>query len=589
MCGIAGFMSNRGISPADAMLDALEAALAHRGPDGAGRFRAGDFAMVQRRLAIIDLEGGDQPLYEPKGAALVANAEIYDYIEQRVVLDGAAFATQSDCEIPLHLYRRDGVRFAETLRGMYAIALYDPMVERLFLARDPFGIKPLYYLETAEGFAFASEPQALFAAGLATPALNVRARDAFFQLQFTPGRETIYQGVKRVLPGETLVVAKGRIVERLRRRALPEGGPIPCTESDALAALDAALEDSVAVHQRADVPYGMFLSGGVDSAALLTMMARLNDRPVRAYTVGFPDAGSIHDEREHARAVARALGAEHVEVEFREADFWALLPAVAAALDDPVADYAALPTFKLAAAASDLKVVLTGEGGDELFAGYGRYRSMLRPWWRGGKAFRSRGVFDKLGILRQDPIGWRDEIAAAEATEAREGRSPLQVVQAVDCADWLPHDLLTKLDRCLMAHGVEGRTPLLDPAVAAVAFRLPDSMKIHGAKGKWLLRRWLAERLPEAKPFSRKRGFTVPVAEWIAHRGKRLAPLIAAQPGVHEVCRKDAVERLFADPRGRRRGFAAWLLLFYGLWHQRHMLGVAPGGDVFETLSVKRG
>ena len=589
MCGIAGFMSNRGISPADAMLDALEAALAHRGPDGAGRFRAGDFAMVQRRLAIIDLEGGDQPLYEPNGAALVANAEIYDYIEQRVVLDGAAFATQSDCEIPLHLYRRDGVRFAETLRGMYAIALYDPMVERLFLARDPFGIKPLYYLETAEGFAFASEPQALFAAGLATPALNVRARDAFFQLQFTPGRETIYQGVKRVLPGETLVVAKGRIVERLRRQALPEGGPIPCTESDAIAALDAALEDSVAVHQRADVPYGMFLSGGVDSAALLTMMARLNDRPVRAYTVGFPDAGSIHDEREHARAVARALGAEHVEVEFREADFWALLPAVAAALDDPVADYAALPTFKLAAAASDLKVVLTGEGGDELFAGYGRYRSMLKPWWRGGKAFRSRGVFDKLGILRQDPIGWRDEIAAAEATEAREGRSPLQVVQAVDCADWLPHDLLTKLDRCLMAHGVEGRTPLLDPAVAAVAFRLPDTMKIHGAKGKWLLRRWLAERLPEAKPFSRKRGFTVPVAEWIAHRGKRLAPLIAAQPGVHEVCRKDAVERLFADPRGRRRGFAAWLLLFYGLWHQRHMLGVAPGGDVFETLSVKRG
>ena len=266
MCGIAGFMSTRGISPADAMLDALEAALAHRGPDGAGRFRAGDFAMVQRRLAIIDLEGGDQPLYEPKGAALVANAEIYDYIEQRVVLDGAAFATQSDCEIPLHLYRRDGVRFAETLRGMYAIALYDPMVERLFLARDPFGIKPLYYLETAEGFAFASEPQALFAAGLASPALNVRARDAFLQLQFTPGRETIYQGVKRVLPGETLVVAKGRIVERLPRRALPEGGPLPCTESDALAALDAALEDTVAVHPRADVPYGLFPSRGGDRA-----------------------------------------------------------------------------------------------------------------------------------------------------------------------------------------------------------------------------------------------------------------------------------------------------------------------------------
>lgn len=586
MCGIAGFMSNRGAPPAEAMLDSLERALIHRGPDGSGRFQAGGFAMVQRRLAIIDLEGGDQPLYEPGGAALVANAEIYDYIEQRVVLDGAPFATESDCEVPLHLYRRDGARFAESLRGMYAIALYDPLAERLFLARDPFGIKPLYYLETGEGFAFASEPQALFAAGLATPKLRSRARDAFFQLQFTPGRETIYEGVNRVLPGETLVVAKGRIVERLRRIALPEGGPKQWSEADAMAALDAALEDSVAVHQRADVPYGMFLSGGIDSTALLTMMARLNDCPVRAFTVGFPDADSIHDEREHAKAVAKTLGAEHVEVEFREDDFWSLLPRVAAALDDPVADYAALPTFKLAAAASDLKVVLTGEGGDEMFAGYGRYRSALRPWWRGGKAFRNRGVFDKLGILRQDPVGWRDEIAAAEATEKRDGRSPLQVVQAVDCADWLPHDLLTKIDRCLMAHGIEGRTPLLDPVVAAVAFRLPDKLKIRGAKGKWLLRRWLAERLPEAQPFSRKRGFTVPVAEWIALKGKRLAPMIAAQPGVAEVCRKGAVERLFADPRGRRQGFAAWLLLFYGLWHQRHVLGVTPAGDVFETLDT---
>ena len=586
MCGIAGFMSNRGAAPDEAVLDALEAALAHRGPDGAGRFRAGGFAMVQRRLAIIDLEGGDQPLYEPDGAALVANAEIYDYIEQRVALDGASFATDSDCEVPLHLYRRDGPRFADSLRGMYAIALYDPLTEQLFLARDPFGIKPLYYLETGEGLAFASEPQALFAAGLGQPKIHRSARDAFFQLQFTPGRETIFEGVNRVLPGETLVVAKGRIVERLRRIALPEGGPESCGEADALAALDAALEDSVMVHQRADVPYGMFLSGGIDSAALLTMMARLNDRPVRAFTVGFPDSEAVHDERDHAKAVARALGAEHVEVEFREDDFWSLLPRVAAALDDPVADYAALPTFKLAAAASDLKVVLTGEGGDELFAGYGRYRSILKPWWRGGKAFRSRGIFDRLGILRDSPVGWRDEIAAAEATEARHGRSPLQVVQAVDCADWLPHDLLTKIDRCLMAHGVEGRTPLLDPAVAVVAFRLPDNLKIQGSKGKWLLRRWLAEHRPEAKPFSRKRGFTVPVAEWIARRGKRLAPLIAAQPGVAEVCRAGAVESLFADPRGRRHGFAAWLLLFYGLWHQRHVLGVAPVGDVFETLDT---
>ena len=588
MCGIAGYMSTDGAAPGDALLDAFDAALAHRGPDGSGRFKASGFAMIQRRLAIIDLETGDQPLREPGGAALVANAEIYDYIEQREALAGVDFATQSDCEVPLHLYRRDGAGFAEGLRGMYAIALYDPASERLLLARDPFGIKPLYYLETAGGLAFASEPQALFAAGLATPRINTRARDAFLQLQFTPGRETIFEGVKRVLPGETLIVAKGRIVERLRRAALPDGGPEACDEADAERRLDAALEDSVAVHQRADVPYGMFLSGGVDSTALLTMMARLNRHPVRAYTVGFPDSRAAHDEREQARAVARGLGAEHVEVEFREADFWALLPKVAACLDDPVADYAALPTYKLAAAAArELKVVLTGEGGDELFAGYGRYRSAIRPWWRGGKAFRGRGIFDRLGVLRDEPVGWRDGIAAAEAIEDRDGRSPLQVVQAVDCADWLPHDLLTKLDRCLMAHGVEGRTPLLDPAVAAVAFRLPDGLKLRDGRGKWLLRHWLAKRQPGAGWFARKRGFTVPVADWIARQGARLGPLVAAQPGIAEICRPDAVKSLFANPRGRRPGFAAWVLLFYALWHRRHLLGLAPAGDVFESLSSR--
>ncbi len=251
-----------------------------------------------------------------------------------------------------------------------------------------------------------------------------------------------------------------------------------------------------------------------------------------------------------------------------------------------MADYAALPTYKLAAtAAQGLKVVLTGEGGDELFAGYGRYRSVLRPWWRGGKAFRGRGALDRLGILREDPVGWRDDVAAAEATEARGGRSRLQVAQAVDCADWLPHDLLTKIDRCLMAHGLEGRTPFLDPRVAAAAFRLSDALKVRGGMGKWLLRRWLAERQPEARPFSRKRGFTVPVGEWIAAQGPRLGPLVAGQPGVAEACDPAKVTALFKNPRGRRRGFAALLLLFYALWHRRHMLGRAPAGDVFETLA----
>jgi len=586
MCGIAGFMSTRGAAPEPALLDRFAEALAHRGPDGVGRYRSGGMAMVQTRLAIIDLETGDQPLFEPEGAVLIANAEIYDYVEQRQTLGVERFATGSDCEVPLHLYRRDGVRFADGLRGMYAIALYDPTVERLLLARDPFGIKPLYYARTGAGLAFASEPQALIKAGLIEPRLDPAARDRLLQLQFVTGRKTIFEGIQRVLPGETLVIARGRIVERLRRPALPDGGPEPWTEAEALRRLDAALEDSVRVHERADVPFGLFLSGGIDSSALLAVMARLDGSPIKAFTVGFPDSRA-HDERAHAAKLAKRLGAEHVEVAFTRDDFWRLLPRVADALDDPVADYAALPTYRLAEiAGAELKVVLTGEGGDEIFAGYGRYRSAVRPWWRGGKAFRGRGAFDGLGILRERPTGWRDDITAAEATEARDGRSPLQIAQAVDTVDWLAHDLLVKVDRCLMAHGVEGRTPILDPAVAGVGFPLPDPLKIHGGRGKWLLRRWLAEVLPEAAPFARKRGFSVPVAEWISAEGPRLGPLVAAQPGIEEVCHRDEVIALFRDCNARRKGFAAWVLLFYALWHRRHMLGRAAAGDAFETLAT---
>jgi asparagine synthase (glutamine-hydrolysing) len=324
---------------------------------------------------------------------------------------------------------------------------------------------------------------------------------------------------------------------------------------------------------------------------VLAQMAALNERPVRAFTVGFPGTAA-HDERENARRVAAAVGAEHVEVTFGEGDFWALLPRVVAALDDPAADYAVLPTFKLAEEAGrDLKVILAGEGGDELFAGYGRYRRALRPRWRGGRRMRRRGVFDRLDVLREVPPHWRAGIAAAEAAQAGTGRDRLQAAQAVDCADWLPNDLLIKLDRCLMAHGVEGRTPLLDPIVAQAAFRLPDRLKVRDGVGKWLLRRWLARRLPAAEPFGRKRGFTVPVEEWIAARGATLGPLVAAQPGVAEIAEPGAVRDLFGGIAGggrgaRHAGFAAWVLLFYALWHRHHVLDLAPAGDAVETLAA---
>ena len=283
--------------------------------------------------------------------------------------------------------------------------------------------------------------------------------------------------------------------------------------------------------------------------------------------------------------MAAAVGAKHVEVEFTETDFWETLPQVAAAMDDPAADYATLPTFKLARVAGrELKVVLSGEGGDELFAGYGRYRSLGRPWWLGGRRIRGRGAFDGMEVLRGARSGWRDGIEASEIHAALPGRTALQVGQAIDIADWLPNDLLTKLDRCLMAHGVEGRTPFLDVDLADIAFRLPGRLKVRDGKGKWLLRKWLEDALPQAQPFARKRGFTVPVGEWIAGRGAALGPLVARQPGIEEACNPGEVARLF-NRRDKRAGFAAWTLLYYALWHRHHILGQRTDGGVFEVLA----
>jgi asparagine synthase (glutamine-hydrolysing) len=589
MCGIGGIMTNDGTPPESGVLDRLSGLLSHRGPDGNGHHLSGDVGMVQTRLAIIDLETGDQPIYvgesrrSPK-AALVANGEIYNYVELKCELDKTSFSTGSDCELPLHLYLSHGYGFAKYLRGMYAIAIHDIKEKKLILSRDPFGIKPLYYSETDVGFVFASEAQAIIRAGLVTAKLNRMQRDELMQLQFTTGEKTVFQGIFRMRPGETLVVQGGKIVSRSYQKALPNGRRKHIDESEALNDLDAVLMDSIVAHQRSDVPYGMFFSGGIDSSVLLGMMSRLNERPVKALTAGF--SGTItHDERMHARSVADAVGAAHIGVEFSEEDFYSLLPKIASAVDDPTADYAILPTFKLAACAraEGLKVVLSGEGGDELFGGYGRYRHAMRPW-PFSKSMRRKGVFHGLGVLRENSTNWRVGFAISERDALAPERNTLQVAQAIDCADWLSADLLTKLDRCLMAHGVEGRVPFLDPAVAQTAYLLPDHLKIKHGKGKWLLRSWLKSNLPAANPLEAKRGFTVPVGEWIAGRSGKLGQLIAAQSGIREVCRPGKVEALFTST-GKRQGKAQWTLLFYALWHQAHILGQSSQGDVFDALS----
>ncbi|MBL8554320.1 MAG: asparagine synthase (glutamine-hydrolyzing) [Phenylobacterium sp.] len=588
MCGIAGQLGGATDAVAGDVIGPMIGALTHRGPDGVRTEALAHATLAHARLSIIDLDGGWQPLHAA-GGTVIGNGEIYNYVE--LARDHGletSLATGSDFEPLLHLYAREGAEALTRLRGMYALCLIGPDA-RAFLARDPFGIKPLYLMEHAGGLAFASEPRAFFAAGLMQRVLDDGAARELIDLNYTLRERTAFQGLRRLAPGEVIEVRDGRIVSSHRRAALPSplragvgGGraaparaddtptsnPLPAGERGLLARLDAVLEDSVRVHQRSDVPYGLFLSGGIDSAAIATLMARLSARPVTAFTCGFDapglQAGGAADERAQAERVARALNLDWRETSFGEEDFWRILPQAAWALDDPTADYATLPTYKLAEAArGTLTVVLTGEGGDELFGGYGRYRRALRPRWLGGRPAEPRGASPEV------LAAWRDAACPPR------GLTPLQEAQWADVVTWLPNDLLLKLDRCLMAHGLEGRTPFLDPAVAAFAWPLPDRLKVRGGYGKWILRKWLERACPAARPWAKKQGFTVPVETWIAPRAGDLA---ANLPKVESVRRlvPEAAQRM-AQPGGR------WPLLFFAVWSLIHLDGASPD-DALRTV-----
>ena len=550
MCGIAGVI--HGPAPVQPLIETLT----HRGPDGVRVEQALGAQLAHARLSIIDLEGGWQPQHAA-GGTVIGNGEIYNYLEltEEFALKDR-LSSGSDFEPLLHIYAQEGPAAFQRLRGMYAFCLIGGD-GRTWLVRDPFGIKPLYLLERDGAVMFASEPRAFLTTGLVAPALREDAARELLAFNYTLGEGVIFQGLRRMVPGEILEVVEGRIVEHGRRAAITPTPPRRDNEATLIDRLDAVLEDSVKVHQRSDVPYGLFLSGGIDSAAIATLMSRLNERPVTAFTCGF-DAPGARDERAQAERVARALNLDWRETRFGEADFWRILPQVAWALDDPTADYATLPTYKLAEAAKGtLTVVLTGEGGDELFGGYGRYRRALRPAWLGGRPAEPRT--DDPEVLAR----WRD-LAKPPA-----GLTRLQQAQWADIATWLPNDLLLKLDRCLMAHGLEGRTPFLDPEVAAFAFPLADRFKVRGRYGKWLLRKWLERACPAADPWARKQGFTVPVETWVAPRAAEIAERVAGLEAVRRVRSPEAVRAAFASGAG-------WPLLFFAVWSVIHLEGATP-------------
>jgi len=578
-------MMRGGASPSLEALERLKVALYHRGPDSNDVHIEDGLGLVETRLAIVDVEHGQQPLFGPSGAVLIANGEIYNAPELRREMGGdSGFKTLSDCEPAVHLFERLGPDYAQALRGMYGVAIYDPAGKSLTLSRDPFGIKPLYYVQTEALFAFASEPSALIAAGLVSPVVRTGAGEELLQLKHVSGPHTIFQGIKRIDPGETLVIVDGRIADRRDLPMLTQVRPNKRPLENALAEFERVMTDSVAIHLRTDVPYGLFLSGGIDSTILLTLMQRLVGPRVQAITLGY--AGELPgDESRAALDIARGSGAECRRIEMSGDDFWRLAPRIAAAVDDPTTDAAILPTYMLGKAAREqgLKVALCGEGADELFGGYARYRRARIPWSRAGGADARRGAFDDTDALKKRFAGWSRSIEQRLALERQAWDAPVRALQALDCQERLPNSLLMKLDRCLMANSIEGRTPFLDREVTTFALSLPDDLKAGLKYGKVLLREWLARANPAARPFAKKKGFNPPVGAWMSAKAARLAELVAAQPGLAALADCASVHAIFS--RADERHQPAWSLLYYALWHNHHVLGLPADGDIGEALA----
>jgi len=596
MCGIAGYLLREGVADATD-LDRMTANLRHRGPDDVGTHLDGRLALGQTRLSIIDLSGGHQPLFdERRTLALVANGEIYNYVELTAELErrGHRFLTHSDSETILHAYAEYGAGFLSHLNGMFAFALYDRLEGRLVLARDRLGIKPLYYVELPDRVAFASEIKALLPLLPNGPDLHPGALMQFLQSQFSSGGTTIVRGIRRVLPGEVLTIDARLGIGRRRYWSPLDVEPRRLAYGAAAEAFDGLMEQVMREHMRADVPYGLFLSGGVDSGVLAAMLHRYQDKPIRSFSIGFrgvEEAGELDD----AGRIARLFETDHTALAVDGEQILRRIPHMVWAADELMRDYACLPTSILAeAAGSELKVVLTGEGGDEVFAGYGRYRE---PWLTrfvknlrapGSGGFRTRGQWRHRfrGALGPRLLDHAADVRAPFVAAWREtprAWTHTQRCQYTDMVTALPENLLLKADRMLMGFSLEGRVPFVDHRIVEFGLALPDDLKIRSGQGKLFLKRWAEDYLPQDHLYRRKRGFHVPVGEWL--RGCFLDDLEAALPGhvaLREWFRAEGVRELFAQHRaGRNGGREIMSLLQLAIWHRVFIerSGQAPGPD----------
>ena len=616
MCGIAGIASHDRGGLDHRALAEMSAALAHRGPDDAGEAQLDGCLLAARRLSIIDLTGGHQPLVGcDDRVTVVQNGEIYNHaaLREQLEMRGHGFRTRCDTEVLAHAYEEWGDDFVDRLRGMFALALWDQERRRLLLARDRFGIKPLFYAAGGGRLAFASELTALAHAPGFSRELDPDAVEAFLAFNSIPAPLSAYRAARKLPPGQLLEWRGGQV--RLERYARP--APASAAEQRGEPAAELAAEarerlrDSVRAHLIADVPVGVLLSGGIDSSALTAVAAELSSEPVATFSIGFEERS--FDELELARLVARRYGTDHHELVVRP-DAAELLPRIADAYDEPSGDSSALPVYLVCRlAAGHVKVVLSGEGGDELFGGYQTYVADRLAPVAGPLAGAVRPLVERLPsgtgrvpldyklkrfarVAHLPPLerhhGFKEIFAPDMRRELLRGRSgadpldlyraryaetlgaaPLARLQDVDLGLYLSDDLLVKTDRMSMAHSLEARVPFLDPAVAELALGLPSRHKVLGVSTKRLLRRAVAPLLPPEVVRGPKRGFSIPAAAWL--RG----PLL---PFARELLSADALRAAGVfDPAtvGRvleRHASGAedlsrqlWGLMAFTLWQRR--------------------
>ena len=620
MCGIAGIYGREDTTALAEMLESIR----HRGPDDEGVFSVPGLAMGMRRLSIIDLAGGHQPIHnEDETVWVVFNGEIYNHLELRSELEARRhrFYTRTDTEVLVHLYEEDGLQFLERLNGMFALALYDVRLGKLILARDRLGEKPLYYSRIGQDVVFASEIKALLRFRGIPRRLDLEGLRQYLSFRYVPGERTILEGVRKLLPAHWIRLSDNGM-EQGHYWQLPDSVEVgrPGDAGELKERIRSLVDDSVRRRMISDVPLGAFLSGGIDSSIVVGLMARHSAEPVKTFSVGFPDRADL-DELHHARLAARSFGTDHHELVLDESDIRDL-PRLIWHLDEPIADAAIVATLLLARhARQHVKVVLTGEGADELFGGYARYAAFwlattLNNAGIGavvGRAYAAlpAGLTSRLpsglrrGLGALGARGWRqyepfitlfepaEQLALArgdfkdylrEAGGSEEmaraygdfhGDDAVARAMYVDCRGWLPDDLLMKVDKMTMAASLEARVPFLDHRLVELVAALPSGMRSSLRVSKRLLRDCFADLLPVPILRRRKQGFRMPTAAWMGGPlgelvRERLAPDRLDELGLFD---PGAVAALIERHRSgdRLAEMRLWSLLVFQLWYDAYL------------------